>query len=215
MTTLATMKARIETEIRRDDLTSEIADAISSAIAAYGTRPQYFSEDRSNTFNTVASQSAYTSSDTGCSFFSRLLKINYAYVLIGGQPSRLGPVPMTVVEDANIGSDLSPAQPQHYAWYGRTFHLTPVPNAVYSIRIGALLAVAEPASDGETGNVWMGELERLIRSRAKAELYAHVIKDQDKAQTFFDLAAEAWKQTEEKSEALMMIGSGRVVPFDI
>lgn len=98
MTTLAVMKGRIALELRRGDLTADIANAISTAIDVY--KRQKFS------FNTT------------------------------------------------------------------TF-------------------VDAPASDGETGNAWMTTAEQLIRCRAKAELYAHVIQAPPKATVQFQLAEEA------------------------
>lgn len=51
--------------------------------------------------------------------------------------------------------------------------------------------VDAPATDGEANNAWMTTAERLIRCRAKAELYAHVIKDSDGAGEQFKLVEEA------------------------
>lgn len=101
MTTLTTMKSRIELELRRADLTADIANAITTAINAY----KY----------------------------------------------------------------------QRFSFNSTTF-------------------VDVPATDGETGNAWMTTAERLIRCRAKAELYAHVIQKNDKATTQFQLAEEALQQ---------------------
>lgn len=98
MTTLTAMKSRIASELRRDDLTSDIAQAITTAISAY--------KYRKFSFNTT------------------------------------------------------------------TF-------------------VDAPASDGEAANAWMTTAERLIRCRAKAELFAHVIKDSDRAGEQFKLVEEA------------------------
>jgi hypothetical protein len=98
VTTLTVMKSRIASELRRDDLTTDIASAITSAISAY--------KYRKFSFNTT------------------------------------------------------------------TF-------------------VDAPASDGEANNAWMTTAERLIRCRAKAELYAHVIKQSEKASEFFKLVEEA------------------------
>jgi hypothetical protein len=52
---------------------------------------------------------------------------------------------------------------------------------------------AFPASDGETGNPWMNDAEALIRNRAKAELYAEVMKEPTLAKSYLDLA-DQWAQ---------------------
>src|SRR3990167_6653141 len=63
MTTLTVLKARIADDIARSDLTSQIGEAITSAIEHYDEQRFYFTESRGSTFATVADQSRYSSSD--------------------------------------------------------------------------------------------------------------------------------------------------------
>ena len=63
MTTLATLKSRIADDISRSDLTTQIANSITDAITYYQNRRFFFNETRSETFDTVAAQSLYRSSD--------------------------------------------------------------------------------------------------------------------------------------------------------
>jgi hypothetical protein len=204
MSTLGIMKERIASEMRLDDLSSasefrvlstvsDIHDAIMSAIDAYADEKFYFSESRSSvSFNTVAAQDSYTSSDDAD--IARILKIQYAFVTIGGQPQKLLPRLPEEVEAGNLGSGSLIGTPQFYTWYAETIRLEPIPSDVFPVRFGCILKTAAPASDAETGNRWMVDAERLIRCRAKAELYAHVIKDTAKATDMAVMAAEALQQ---------------------
>ena len=62
------------------------------------------------------------------------------------------------------------------AWIDQELSFYTVPNAPRTIRLVGALKKAAPASDGETGNVWMTEAFELIRCHAKGLLYSHVIK---------------------------------------
>ena len=203
MTTLAIMKARIGSEIRRDDLTSDITDAIGSAIGAYQHNHYFFSESRALIFNTVAGQSIYTA--TEAPDIANVLKILYAFVMIGTAPYTLTARPIEEVESTNLWGTIT-GQPIDYSWFSRSIHLTPIPSAVYQARFGAVLIAAAPATDTEANNPWMTHAERLIRCRAKAELYAHVIKDPEKANTYASLASEAQMQIRNKTDGMIAPG---------
>ena len=61
-------------------------------------------------------------------------------------------------------------QPYGYAYYNEQIRFYPVPSAIYPIIIGSHEIIAAPAALNTTGNRWMTDGERLIRSRAKYEL---------------------------------------------
>lgn len=61
-------------------------------------------------------------------------------------------------------------QPYNYAYYNEQIRLYPVPSAVYPIIVAAHELIGAPATTSTTGNRWMTDGERLIRSRAKYEL---------------------------------------------
>jgi hypothetical protein len=206
MTTLAIMKARIANELRRDDLTSDIADAITSAIDAYNHELLYFNEFRTTTFNTVAGQSIYTSSDEAT--LGRILKIKYAFLLVGTIPYKMCQRHIEEVENWNLWTGYS-GEPDQYAWFGQQLHISPIPGDVYTVRLGAYLKMAAPA-DADIGNVWMTDAERLIRCRAKGELYTHVIKLPAKAEEMFAMAEEALAQLKEKTRNMSEVGDGVV-----
>lgn len=211
MTTLGVMKERIASEFRRDDLSSatefrvlsavsDIHDAIHTAIGCYDHEPFYFNQSRDAVvFNTVALQDIYTSADEAD--IARIIKIEYGFITIGGTAQRLIPRFPDQMEASNLGTSALFGQPQFYSWYAESIRLEGIPNDAFPVRFGCIMQLAAPATDNETGNRWMTDGERLIRCRAKAELYAHVIKEKDKAQTQFDLAKDAYDKLHEKTQS--------------
>lgn len=211
MTTLAIMKARIASELRRDNITSQIAAAISTAIAAYEDERFYTNESRENTFTTVAGQEFYDSSDA--SFIASLTKIDYVFLYIQDTPFELSPVLPRIMEDASTNATAT-GTPEEYCWYDEQFRLYPVPADAWTVRVGGVLSISEPASDSETGNFWMTKAERLIRSRAKQELALHVLKDTELAQLMGGAATEAYTQLDRRTKRITKTGGGRVKPMN-
>lgn len=181
MTTLATMKSRIASELRRSNLTTQIASAITSAIESYKHERFWFNETRTITFSTVAAQWAYTADDDAD--LGNLQRIDYVHATVGDTTFTLPAMPAEELDRKNVDADTD-GQPLAYAYYQDEFWVYPIPDDAYTIRIGGIIGKAAPASDAETGNVWMVEAEKLIRSRAKYELYQHVLMDQVKAAQF-------------------------------
>jgi len=212
MTTLAIMKARIADELARDDLTSQIAYAITDAITAYQDERFFFSESRALTFNTVASQEFYTSADA--SWIPTITKIDYIFVYEGNTPQQLMPMRPADMESA-VTNATSLGVPSWYCYYNKTLRFYSIPDDVYVIRVGAATTVDAPASDAETDNAWMTSAERLIRSRAKLELALHVLKDPELAQTMSEAVTEALEQIRERTTNITQVGDGlvRSMPF--
>lgn len=213
MSTLGILKERIASELRRDDLStatefrvlaqvSDIEDAIRTAIKEYEHEQLYFMQSRGAVlFNTVASQNIYTEADEAD--IARITKIEFGYAIIGGMSIKLWPRRADLMEGSNTGNNALLGQPAFYSWYSEAIRIEPIPNDVFALRFGCFLKIAAPASDSETGNRWMVDGELLIRCRAKAELYAHVIKDDAKAQAQYTLAAAALKTLHDKTADLL------------
>lgn len=211
MTTLTAMKARIATEMRRSDLTTQIADAISTAISAYADDRWFFNEQRSATFNTVQDQEFYTSSDFAS--LPNLVKIDYVSMVVGNTVFGLMPErPEVMEESADNGT--STGQPGWFGWYGRQLRLYPIPaSSGWTVRVAGVYRYAAPATDGEADNFWMTEAERLIRSRAKYELATHVTFDMNMAQIMTANVTEAYDQLKKKTNKLTQLDNGRVLPM--
>lgn len=174
MSDLSTMKARIADELARSDLTSQIASAITTAIERYQSERFWFNESRSTTFSTVAGQALYGSSDN--SAIPDFYTIDWAAVIISSVVHELGRVAPKQIEFWQ-GASNTTGQPTDYAWWNKQIWLYPKPSDAWTVRLAGHLKVAAPASDSETGNVWMTDAERLIRARAKWEIATHVTQD--------------------------------------
>lgn len=210
--TLGAMKLRIANEINRSDQTDAIENAINDAIKAYEDKRFFWNETRSFTFTTVIDQDRYSASDSGWENLAKIQKIDYATVLIGDQPFKLM---YQLPEWFEYGLTISSNIPYNYGWYDESLILYPTPAAAYEVRIGCVEKIAAPATDVETNNPWMTVAERLIRNRAKAELYTHVddLADDAKAAKFMMLADEALEQLDRRTTRLVLGGDNRVRPY--
>lgn len=210
MSTLAILKARIADELARADLTSQIAYAVTDAIAAYQDERFFFNESRAITVTTVADQEFYTSSDAAS--LATVNKIDYVGVYVGDIMTRLRAETPADIELMSQNGSTS-GTPVSYCWYGNALRLYPVPATALTVRIGASATVAAPASDAEASNPWMTHAERLIRSRAKLELALHVLIDSEMAQTLSTAVNEAFDQLKGRSNMLMQTERGRIEPM--
>lgn len=211
--TRAAMKVRIANEINRGDLAPEIDAAIGDAIDYWSGERYFFNETRDTTFQTVAAQDSY-----GINEFNDILnviKIDYVHCIVSGQIFKVYQRRPETIELSIQNSGLSIGIPAEYSFYNQALRLYPVPGDVYDIRVAYQRAMPQPATDTETGNVWMTGAERLIRSQAKAELYSHVsdIADANEAQKYAALAQNYADVIKSKTTKMTHSAGGRVLPY--
>lgn len=211
MATLARMKARIADELARSDLTSQIADAITDAIGAYQDQRFHFNETRATTFLTVIGQEFYDADDAAA--LATVQDFDYVVLYVGDFNYRLGGLRPAEIEAASANGT-NTGQPASYCWYGDQLRLYPAPAGVWTVRIGASVKAAAPASDAETGNPWMTYAERLIRSRAKLELALHVIRNDKLAASMNVALSEALEQLKSRTNRLTQHDRGRVTAME-
>lgn len=175
MTTLGTMKERVARELARgSSLTTEIAEAINTAISDYKKHRFRFNETLPGTpvtFNTVAGQAYYTANG------QTTFKVDYLHIVVGGIVQELARVSPRDVRLGNEANGTYQGQPTAFALEGETIMLLPVPDAVYTATIAGIFSYPAPATDVETNNRWMTDGELLIRSRAKYEIAVHVTRN--------------------------------------
>ena len=212
MTTLTTMKDRIARELRRSNITTQIAEAITTAIDAYREHRFFFNESRDTTFSTVAAQEFYDADDEPD--LANLIKIDYCKINVNDSTFDLMPDFPSEIEGASTNATAT-GQPGWYVLYNRQIRLYPIPDDVWTVRVAGVFIYAAPATDGETDNFWMTTAERLIRSRAKAELALHVLRDTELAQIMDLAASEALKQLKRHTNLLTQRDNGRVRGMDL
>lgn len=198
--TYGDMQSRIADEIARSDLTSQIQNAIQSALRFYESERFWFNEGES-TAPTVANQAAYA---TPLDFLEA-----DEFTLTDSSGTRL---PFTVLsfEDFRkryVSNGLI-GRPCHWTYYGDQFWLGPAPDAVYTLTLSYLKRLST-LSGSSDGNAWMVHGEELIRTRAKADLFANVIRSTDDAVAMSQLEQVALANLAVKSAKKLRTGKLR------
>ena len=207
MATFATIRSRIADDINRSDLTSQINTAINRAISYYAKRYRFWFNETTATFNTVASQGSYTSTDTS---ITNIREIDYVKIAIQSNNNyELVPVTYKTLQDDNVSNHTG--DPAEYAYYKENFFLYPVPNAAKTITVSYVKSYTDLSADADT-NDFTEEAEDLIESHASAWVYARVLKDYDAATV--SKAEEKEALAALMSETARMISTGRIVSTD-
>lgn len=168
MSDYGTMQARIANELVRTDLTTEIQDAIKSAIRFYASEKWYFTEARA-TINTVADTEYYGLPGDFHSLYWLGITVNDRYYQLEQKSA-------AYLDELNWSNSTFTGQPYYFALFDDNFRLYPVPNDAYALT----LAYAESLDDlsaSADSNAWMtGKGEELIRTHAKVDLLESVIR---------------------------------------
>ena len=172
---LTTLKARIANELNRTDLTSEIASAITTAIRYYRSRRFEFNELQAS-FNTVASQEAYATGDTG--YPTDIGEIDTLRITVSGNRYLLEPIPFAELQTLSTATTLV-GRPTRYAFYTQKLFLNPIPDGVYAVQMSYQQRKSAPANDADTSTVWTNDAEPLIRACAKKFICRDVTSDPD------------------------------------
>lgn len=210
MTTRGALKARISDDLARDNLSSQIADAIEDSISYYRTTRFGFNETRDLTFATANGQAIYTGDDN--SDIPLFFDIDEVFLIEGDDNYRLRKDDPQRLEFLSDGS-ASTGRPYRYAWFDNSFRLYPIPDAAYTVRPVGAVEKASPNSDTQTGNVWMTKAFELIRCRAKSYLYAHVIKNLEMAGVMQEAEQQALRQLRKANNRLVTSGLIRPTQF--
>jgi hypothetical protein len=206
MPTLADLKTRIITEMQRDDLSDTLATQLLTHIQR---ACEYYSDERFwfnaliANVNTVASVATVTVPST----FRRVDRVTipaYTQDLI---EVALGDIPIETVNSI----------PRGYAYYNDTLRLYPVPDAVYTLELTGMAAIAAPALDADT-NAWTNEAQDLIVARAKMTLFRAQFRDPEGTQLAIAETQEAFARLKRETSrrlATKLRALERKQPFDI
>lgn len=216
MATYGDMQSRIANEIKRSDLTTQIQNAIKSAIQAHESRPFWFTQGRA-TMTTTAGVKVYALPSTPTEDIFKKMRRVRIY--------RNGWLPLEEfgLQEA-LEYDVNTSQtgvPDHYfieylekttpandhATIGQMW-LLPIPDASYSVELHYFKEL-DPLTANSSENAWTDEAELLIRCRAKRELYTHVIRDTNEALKW--AAAEQSALSDLQRRGAMARGPGRIV----
>jgi len=173
------MRSRIADELVNDgDIsTSQINNAIQSAIADYAGEQFWFNE-AVGTFSTVSSQELYTSA--ALSDIPTIIKIlSLRIANTGSYATYINGVSNDIIEDMQDGTLFG--QPRFYSRFANKIRLYPIPDAVYSMKISYISTFTALSADADT-NAWMTDGEEVIRQAAKKRLATDILSDDALAQ---------------------------------
>ena len=210
MTTYGTMQTRIADELVRDDLASQIRNAIQDAIKQWEGRRFSFNEKRYK-INTVAAQEYYDLipstlllyDGTALSTGEMLLEIDDVLCTVNSQPYKLTPRTDLWIEENQSGT--YQGQPDSWSVYGNQLRIYPIPRDVYALYPRGLGRLATLSADADTNN-WMTEGEPLVRNQAKVIIYRDIVRDADGKGLAEQALAEAEWTLSRKAAAKNMTG---------
>lgn len=213
MPTVADLKAAInsEADLTNGEYSTDINNAISSAIRYCERFSFYFNETRDVTFTTVNGQEWYGAADNAN--IPTLVRIEAAYCEdANGQRTLMTRRQPEELEEGSIAT-ASNGRPTDWTYFAQQIRLFPIPGAdVFTIRLQLSpyrLAPLNPSNDSDT-NAWLSEAYDMIKARAKYVLQKDVLKDAA-------LAVEAlndfndWKSAL-RAETDKRTGTGFIVP---
>jgi len=170
MSTRTIMLARIADEIDRTDLTSQIANAVDTAITLHEGQRFWFNEVGGVSFVTVANTAYYSEP-------ADLLELDAIRISYSGKTPPLKEKTWEWYRDHAL--DSSSGVPWAFAQYEAKTWLFPTPNAVYTLYRDYLKKFSTTLV-ADT-NAWYVEAEALIRAEAKRYLNVHVLRNQTEA----------------------------------
>lgn len=186
--------------------TAQINLAILSAIEHYRRSRWYFLESRAQTFSTVASQEFYGTSDN--TNIPNLSVIDELTITVNSTRYQLIERAWEYI-DRVLSTTTILGPPTHYAYYAQQLRLSPIPDAVYSVRISGVIRLADLSADADT-NAWTTDAEELIRARASWDLTKHVLGSDERAASWKGSEMEALARL--RMENAQRTGTGRLTP---
>lgn len=209
MSTLGALKAQIADDLARDDLSTQIAAAITQAIEFYKEERLFWMDTRAETFDTVADQSAYDVDDDEA--IPLFIKID-AMMLQDSDGVEYGPLDrldQRVMEQL-LDDSAASGRPESWSYYNDTFYFHPIPDDVYTMRPMGQIEVAAPEGEDTENNKWMTRGAELLRCRAKAYLFVHTVKDPDQASAML-MAADS-ELARLRRDTSKRTATGRITP---
>jgi hypothetical protein len=214
MTTLATLKARIADDLRRSDLTSQIASAIRDAIKRWEGERFWFNEKRFR-LTTMAGTEEYAipatltnTDDTALATGEDLLAIDDVTILYGSDSYRLYERSDQWLNDYQAPASTYQGTPDHYGVYANKIRIGPIPDAAYTITVSGLARLSTLSAGTDT-NAWTDEAESLTRHQALAEIFRTVLRDGDGFQFALGGVQDAVEHLKRKGTGKIMTGRVR------
>jgi hypothetical protein len=171
MTTYATLRTRISSELDRTDLNTAgyVASEVLSAIKHYERQRFWFNEGRA-TASTVAAQ-------VNLAVPTDLLEIDDLRITLSSRPYQLDKQSWDdFLAMGGTDTGITNSRPSDYAYYANQLWFFPIPDSTYTLTMSYVKQLTALSADADT-NAWTTDAEELIRARAKAALKINYLED--------------------------------------
>jgi hypothetical protein len=187
MPTLGDLKAKVASDLRRTNLTAEIADAVLDAINDHDTE-EFWWNGTGPTVYTLTITPGGGSGTTGPGNsaagdiyqltpqppIQEFVRIDEVRALLPGVWYSLKSTDWSTIE--NLYSTLSNGQPSWWAYSGGYLRIYPIPSQSYDLRIFGQYRLPPLVLDSDS-NEWTNQGFNLIRYTALKRLYTYPIRD--------------------------------------
>lgn len=213
MATFKELKDRIEVILDRDDIDTEINQAVLDAVSHYKAQ-RWWGDEASTTFSTVADQETYPisaiASDYGGYVYSLRIDVG------NGNLDQMVRWTDDQINDDSAGPNTT-GTPGHFSIFDEAFRLHPIPNQVLTCYLKYNAILTELSGDSDT-NFWTTSAYELIRQRSLADLRIDLLREpiaiQEQAQAPQDfLSLREWTAYQAlRKENSLRTASGRNRP---
>lgn len=208
--TRATLESRIADDLDRSDLTTQITAAVTDAIKVYESQRFAFNEAQNITHTFSASTDAVSLANLPV-YFTKIDRLRMRYS--GAQ--NLMELTKRDYDWLMDGQDIkATCRPLEYCVYAEAINFDSQPDQAYVAILDGVkrLSTASTNSFSTSSSVsWFTDGASLLRARAKADLYAHVIKDTDEA---LKMATLEQRELGTLRQKINTRNSGRVRPTE-
>lgn len=196
MTTYGTMQTRIANECVATGLTSEIQDAIQTAIKFYEAHRFTFNQGYMS-FTTTGGATAYgASTDANIPYIKRIHTAT-----VGGTNWASDLEPCTYEEIFEMIAENGNTLPTKISYYDSELVLAPPNEAGYTVRVAYVKKLDALSADTDT-NAWMTDGELLIRTAAKRIMFDDVLQQYEDADRLHPIEGRAFMNLQAQMQQL-------------
>ena len=203
------LEQQIADDLDRADLTNQISNAVETAIRSYRFERLPFNEAYKVTATLTASEISIALADLPTRF-RKIDRIRLKRNAIDNMQLDRRDYEWIMDRQDYVVTSL----PTEYAVYNNTIYFDCPADQTYTIFIDGIRELGSSSASYSTSDTsaWFNDARELVRHRAKAEIYAHVLKDMELASAA--KAAERDALNTLKGEANEMNATGFIVPTE-
>lgn len=201
MTTWADLQSRVQDELDRSDLNSQVDRELRRAVTHYERQRWWFNEQQA-TASTSSSQAAY-------GLPADLLVLDDLEITVSNRRQRMVEIQWDrYLDDYRYNNVVG--TPSDWAYYADQLWLGPVPNQVYTLNLNYTRTLYPASFTSGTDNAWTNFAEDLITARALKTLGARTLQlPQSQLVAWQELERQAYRSLVEMNDQRLMTGKVR------